>query len=431
MREKEIVKRRLDALVSGSAAVRDALERSLAAINGEKGNPRTFDRLEALLGDQAYRLSFWGVAAEEINYRRFFDINDLAAIRVELPNVLDAVHDKAFQLLGAGTVTGLRVDHVDGLMDPSRYLERLQRACAAASDGQGPHTEPADASRLQTYVVVEKILSGDETLPPEWPVHGTTGYEFLNMVNGLFVDRGGARAIERLYQRLREGRGEFDDLFYFSKRLILRTAMSSELYVLARRLDRISEQHRWSRDFTQNSLYLALAEVIACFPVYRTYTQATSTDVSPGDRVHILRAIRDAKRRNRSTSESVFDFIADLLLLRDPDGLSDADRTERREFVLRLQQLTGPVMAKGLEDTVFYRYYPLASLDEVGGRPPAAASNPRACTPGTRAASPSGRTPCRRRRRTTRSAARTCARGSTCCRRSRANGNGCCATGSG
>jgi (1->4)-alpha-D-glucan 1-alpha-D-glucosylmutase len=369
MREKEIVKRRLDALVSGSAAVRDALERSLAAINGEKGNPHTFDRLEALLGDQAYRLSFWGVAAEEINYRRFFDINDLAAIRVELPNVLDAVHDKAFQLLGAGTVTGLRVDHVDGLMDPSRYLERLQRACAAASDGQGPHTEPAGASRLQTYVVVEKILSGDETLPPEWPVHGTTGYEFLNMVNGLFVDPGGARAIERLYQRLREGRGEFEDLFYFSKRLILRTAMSSELYVLARRLDRISEQHRWSRDFTQNSLYLALAEVIACFPVYRTYTQATSTDVSPGDRVHILRAIRDAKRRNRSTSESVFDFIADLLLLRDPDGLSDADRTERREFVLRLQQLTGPVMAKGLEDTVFYRYYPLASLDEVGGRP--------------------------------------------------------------
>jgi len=371
MREKEIVKRRLDALVSGSAAVRDALERSLAAINGDKRNPRSFDRLEALLGDQAYRLSFWGVAAEEINYRRFFDINDLAAIRVELPNVLEAVHDKAFHLLRAGTITGLRIDHVDGLMDPSRYLERLQRACAAVSDAAtAAVTEDAAApGRLQTYVVVEKILSGDETLPREWPVHGTTGYEFLNLVNGLFVDTGGARAIERLYQRLREGRGEFDDLFYLARRLILRTAMSSELYVLARRLDRISEQHRWSRDFTQNSLHLALAEVIACFPVYRTYVQATSTEVSPGDRQHVLRAIRDAKRRNRSTSESVFDFIADLLLLRDPDGLSDADRAERREFVLRLQQLTSPVMAKGLEDTVFYRYYPLASLNEVGGRP--------------------------------------------------------------
>jgi (1->4)-alpha-D-glucan 1-alpha-D-glucosylmutase len=378
MREKEIVKRRLDALVSGSAAVRDALERSLAAINGDKQNPRSFDRLEALLGDQAYRLSFWGVAAEEINYRRFFDINDLAAIRVELPNVLDAVHHKAFQLLRAGKVTGLRVDHVDGLMDPSRYLESLQHASApvpeAGTMAPPPRSTPTD--RLQTYVVAEKILVGDEVLPREWAVHGTTGYEFLNMVNGLFVDTGGARAIERLYQRLREGRGEFDDLFYLAKRLILRTAMSSELYVLARRLDRISEQHRWSRDFTQNSLLLALAEVIACFPVYRTYVQLTSTEVSAGDRQHVLRAIRDAKRRNRSTSESVFDFIADLLLLRDPEGLSDADRAERREFVLRLQQLTGPVTAKGLEDTVFYRYYPLASLNEVGGRPTGASVEP-------------------------------------------------------
>src|SRR4051812_1527563 len=211
MREKEIVKRRLDALVSGSAAVRDAMERSLAAINGDKQNPRSFDRLEALLADQAYRLSFWGVAAEEINYRRFFDINDLAAIRVELANVLDAVHDKAFQLLRAGTVTGLRIDHVDGLMNPSLYLERLQQACAGLSDGS---VDAPSSSALQTYVVVEKILIGDEALPREWPVHGTTGYEFLNMVNNLMVDAGGARAIERLYQRLREGRGQFDDLFY-------------------------------------------------------------------------------------------------------------------------------------------------------------------------------------------------------------------------
>jgi len=376
MREKEIVKRRLDALVSGSAAVRDALERSLAAINGDRRNPRSFDRLEALLADQAYRLSFWGVAAEEINYRRFFDINDLAAIRVELPNVLDAVHEKAFQLLRAGKVTGFRVDHVDGLMDPSRYLESLQHACGAVTDAPADAPAAPRLERLQTYVVVEKILSGDEALPREWAVHGTTGYEFLNVVNNLFVDAGGARAIERLYQRLREGGGEFDNLFYLAKRLILRTAMSSELYVLARRLDRISEQHRWSRDFTQNSLHLALAEVIACFPAYRTYIQAGTTEVSPGDRQHILRALRDAKRRNRSTSESVFDFIGDLLLLRDPEGLSDADRAERREFVLRLQQLTGPVMAKGLEDTVFYRYYPLASLNEVGGRPTGAGIEP-------------------------------------------------------
>jgi (1->4)-alpha-D-glucan 1-alpha-D-glucosylmutase len=363
-REKEIVKRRLDALVSASAAVRDALERSLGAINGEPGKPRSFDQLEALLAEQAYRLSYWGVAAEEINYRRFFDINDLAAIRIEEPKVLDAVHEKAFALLREGKVAGLRIDHVDGLWDPRRYLEDLQRP--RASDGNGG-AEGAPARPL--YVVVEKILVGAEELPEEWPVAGTTGYELLNAVNGLFVDPTGLRLIERGYRRLREGTGTFDDLLYRAKKLILRTAMSSELHVLARRLDRISEQHRWSRDFTASSLHLALGEVIACFPVYRTYVSPDTVTISDGDRLHVLRAVREAKRRNRSTSESIFDFLCDLLLLRDPEGISEADRAERRELVMRLQQLTGPVMAKGLEDTVFYRYFPLASLNEVGGRP--------------------------------------------------------------
>ncbi len=189
------------------------------------------------------------------------------------------------------------------------------------------------------------------------------------MVNGVFVEPGGFRLIDRSYQRLHEVNGTFDDMLYDAKKLILRTAMSSELYVLARRLDRISEQHRWSRDFTASTLHLALGEVIACFPVYRTYAESDTHEISPNDRMHILRALREAKRRNRSTSESIFDFIGDLLLLRDPEGITDADRAERRELVLRIQQLTGPVMAKGLEDTVFYRYFPLASLNEVGGRP--------------------------------------------------------------
>jgi (1->4)-alpha-D-glucan 1-alpha-D-glucosylmutase len=362
-REKEIVKRRLDTLVAGSAAVRDALERSLASINGQPGKPRSFDALEALLAEQAYRLSYWGVAAEEINYRRFFDINDLAAIRIEEPKVLETVHEKAFQLLREGKVTGLRIDHVDGLLDPRRYLEDLQRPRDNASETSAP-----PAAR-QVYVVVEKILIGAEELPPEWPIHGTTGYELLNVVNGLFVDALGLHLIERGYRRLREGSGTFDDLLYRAKKLILRTAMSSELHVLARHLDRISEQHRWSRDFTASSLHLALGEVIACFPVYRSYAQADSISISDGDRLHVLRAVRGAKRRNRTTNESIFDFLADLLLLRDPEGLSPPEHADRRDLVMRLQQLTGPVMAKGLEDTVFYRYYPLASLNEVGGRP--------------------------------------------------------------
>ncbi len=371
-REKEIVKRRIDALVSNSAAVRDALERSLQAINGEKGNARSFDGLEALLSEQAYRLSYWGVAAEEINYRRFFDINDLAAIRVEEPKVLEAVHAKAFELLRDGKITGLRIDHVDGLWDPLRYLQDLQRP------HEGEPSEPTpgqDPRRL--YVVVEKILTGAEELPSDWPIHGTTGYEVANAINGLFVDPAGFRVIERAYQRLREVTGTFDDMLYRAKKLILRTAMSSELYVLARRLDRISEQHRWSRDFTASTLHLALGEVIACFPVYRTYAESDTREISPGDTLHILRALREAKRRNRSTSESIFDFIGDLLLLRDPEGITDADRAERRDLVLRIQQLTGPVMAKGLEDTVFYRYYPLASLNEVGGRPTTGTVDPQ------------------------------------------------------
>ena len=353
-REKEIVKKRIAALVGSSPFVDQALARSLEALNGRKGEPRSFDGLEALLADQAYRLCFWGVAAEEINYRRFFDINDLAAIRVEDPVVLELVHAKAFQLLRDGKVTGLRIDHVDGLLDPARYLGQLRH------DFQLP----------PFFLVVEKILTGDEELPADWPVHGTTGYDFLANLNTAFVDADGARTLEAGYERISGApRGGFDDLVYRTKKLILDSALSSELYVLARRLDRISEQHRWSRDFTQNSLHRALGEVVATFPVYRSYVRQGDTEVSDGDRRYVQAAIRAAKRRNQAMSGSVFDFIADILLLRDPEGISDGDRAERRELVQRLQQLTGPVMAKGLEDTAFYRYFPLASLDEVGGRP--------------------------------------------------------------
>ncbi len=352
-REKEIVKRRIAALVASSADVAAALERVLAALNGRRGDPHSFDALEALLADQAYRLSFWGVAAEEINYRRFFDINDLAAIRVEEPSVRELIHTKAFDLLRAGKVTGLRIDHVDGLLDPAGYLDDLRRA----------------SDLPPFYLVVEKILIGDEELPADWPVQGTTGYEFLNQLDALHVDPDGARAIARSYDRaVGAPPGITADLLHRTKKVILDGSLPSELYTLARRLDRISEQHRWSRDFTLNSLHTALGEVIASFPVYRTYVRPGSVEVSAADRRQIGWAIRDAKRRNQSMNASLFDFIADIWLLRDPDGISEADRVERRELVLRLQQLTGPVMAKGLEDTAFYRYFPLSSLNEVGGQ---------------------------------------------------------------
>jgi len=326
-------------------------DEELQAINGTPGDSRSFDRLEELLARQAYRLGYWRVAAEQINYRRFFEINDLAAIRIEESEVLDAVHARSFDLLRRGWITGLRVDHVDGLREPRRYLDEL----AARTD--------------VAYVVVEKILASDERLPRPWATEGTTGYEFLNILNGLFVARAGERPLRALYDGLRTVPGAFEDIVYESKSLILTAAMSSELAVLTRRLGRISEQHRWSRDFTTGALQQVLAATIAGFPVYRTYIAAGETEVTPQDILHIRGAIARARRRNASVDPSTFEFLADVLLMRDPDGLSEAQRADRRDFVLRFQQLTGPVMAKGLEDTAFYRYFPLLSLNEVGGAP--------------------------------------------------------------
>jgi (1->4)-alpha-D-glucan 1-alpha-D-glucosylmutase len=364
-REKEIVKRRLSGLLEVSAEAREAIDASLAEINGRRGEPRSFDRLERLLESEAYRLSFWRVAMDEINYRRFFDINDLAAIRVEDAEVFSAVHKLIFDLVRQGHIRGLRVDHPDGLFEPEKYFRFLQDACkawSAASNGK-------NGANRTFYIVAEKILTGNEPLRTDWAVEGTTGYGFLNLVNGLFVDHTKERAFQQLYRRFTGWTAAFDDLVCDSKRLILQVAMSSELNVLARRLDHISEQHRWSRDFTLESLRDALREVLAAFPVYRTYVSADQTEVDAQDRRQVNIAIREAKLRNPAISESVFDFIQSVLLLEHPNGVDDAQRAEWKMFAMRFQQLSSPVMAKGVEDTAFYRYYPLASLNEVGGDP--------------------------------------------------------------
>jgi (1->4)-alpha-D-glucan 1-alpha-D-glucosylmutase len=360
--EREIIGRRLATLVAGDADVRGAIERSMAETNGRPGDPRSFDRLEALLADQAYRLSHWRVAADEINYRRFFDINDLAAIRVEDPVVFQVVHELPMRLARDGILTGLRIDHVDGLLDPDKYLHDLQRGFRDAG-GPNPGGGPP------CYVVVEKILARNERPPAEWPAQGTTGYELGALITSALVDPAGEPRLRALAAQLEDEPARFSDVVYASKKLVLRTAMSAELNVLARRLDRISEQHRYTRDFTFNSLHQVLAEVIACFPVYRTYIRPGDTTVDERDRRPIETAVRQAKRRNPVTNTSLFDFLRSVLMLEVPDGASDGQRAERREFALRFQQLTGPVMAKGLEDTAFYRYFPLAALNEVGGDP--------------------------------------------------------------
>ena len=354
--EREAVARRLAQLVASDAAVASDLAEVVRGINGVPGTPRSFDALETLVEAQPYRLAHWRVAAHEINYRRFFDINDLAAIRVEREDVFRAVHELPARWTERGLVSGFRVDHVDGLLEPALYLSRLR--ALAERGAAGPPT-----------LLVEKILADDEQLPDDWPVDGTTGYEHIAAVSGVLVDADAAARVRGVWRALTGETQAWADVAYESRRLILETALAAELNVLARRLDALSDQHRYTRDFTFASLHEALREVLSCFPVYRTYVTREAAEVAPRDREVIMRAVRTAARRNALVNHSLFQFIEDLLLLRDPVGLQPEQRESRRDFVLRVQQLTGPVAAKGIEDTGFYRYFPLPSLAEVGGDP--------------------------------------------------------------
>lgn len=366
VRENEVARRRLAALEESSEEVRRGLEQTIADYNGRKGETASFDKLESLVTEQPYRLCYWRVATDEINYRRFFDVDALAAIRVEDPEVFAAVHEMLLGFVAKGWVTALRVDHADGLLDPQQYLANLALAVRRAK-GEEAETAPQPACLL--YTLVEKILAHDETLPADWPVHGTTGYDFLNLLGGIFVDRLGAYSLRESYGRFIGQLDPFAQVLYESKRTILATSLSAELTMLSHQLDHVSEQHRWSRDFTRLSLFRALREVVACFPVYRTYIRPERGEVGDDDRRRILEAVRVAKRRNPAMSPTFFDFIGSVLLLEEPQGLSDEALEERRQFVSKFQQFTGPVTAKGLEDTAFYRYFPLASLNEVGGNP--------------------------------------------------------------
>ena len=361
-REKEIIKRRLDRRCQEALQVQQAIEKAVAQINGRPGDPRSFDKLDELLNAQSYRLAFWRVAADEINYRRFFDINDLAAIRVELPEVFDATHQLLLDLVRNGAVTGLRIDHPDGLYLPQEYFEKLQLRCAKALGV----SVPKDGRAI--YMLAEKILTGDETLPRDWPVHGTTGYDFANQVTQLLVDSSSEDAITKTYRRFIGHSMHFGHLVYAKKRQVMRLALANDVNVLGNMLDRLSEQNRWYRDFTLQALASALRETIACFPVYRTYL-APGQPVSEKDRQVVERAIAAAKRRNPGIEESVFNFLRDILLFRFPENLDEESRVAHTQFVLKFQQYTGPIMAKGLEDTVFYIFNRLAALNEVGGEP--------------------------------------------------------------
>jgi (1->4)-alpha-D-glucan 1-alpha-D-glucosylmutase len=388
-REKEVVKRRFAALVSSSSVVRGHVEENVRLFNGTKGEAKSFDLLDGLMNQQIYRLSHWRVATEEINYRRFFDINSLGAIRMEHPDVFRATHRLIFRLIREGSVTGLRIDHPDGLYNPVEYFHRLQRGCfvqqrlASMTGEPGGQAVPegaeqdftqqyddavlADPGYKPFYIIGEKILTKSERMPEDWPIFSTTGYVFLNSVSGIFIDGAHAKAFDALYEKFIKAMVNVQDVIYEKKKLVMLVAMSSEVNTLGHYLNDISEKNRHTRDFTLYSLRSALVEVIACFPVYRTYTNTWV--VADRDRQVIELAVSKAKRRNPAISESIFDFLKDVLLLKFPREFSDGDKAAWLDFVMRFQQITGPATSKGVEDTTFYVCNRLASLNEVGGMP--------------------------------------------------------------
>lgn len=391
-REKEVIKKRLFEVYRAEDPAMDLIDGIVKTFNGEPGEPRSYDLLDSLLSKQVYRLSYWKVATEEINYRRFFDINGLAAIGIENPDVFEETHRFVFDLILKGKVTGLRVDHPDGLYDPSEYFDRLQRRCFFLT--MLAHVEkvkqnvdlPYGNSYIEEviskrydemigsggqikpfYIVAEKILGRGEIMPAEWPLFSTTGYVFLNSVCGLFVNSKNAKAFDALYQRFTRERADFNEIMYEKKKIVMQVAMSSEINTLGHRLNGITEHSRHTRDFTLNSLIKVIIEVIACFPVYRTYINGP--DVKERDRHYIELAVSRAMRRNPVINESIFLFIKDILLLKFAPDMDEEIRSEWLDFTMRFQQITGPVMAKGVEDTAFYIYNRLVSLNEVGGSP--------------------------------------------------------------
>ncbi len=377
LREFKVSCHRLVELCARSPVVLEFIEQNLKDFEASDKDAAAVERVHDLLEMQSYRLAFWRVAAHEINYRRFFDINDLAGVRVEDQRAFIDMHEYVFKLLEERKIDGLRIDHPDGLFDPSGYFRRIQeeaeRRLRAANETF--NDTPSRFERQQDYAIYllgEKILAPYERMERDWLIHGTTGYDFLNAVNGLLVDDGEESVFNEFYQICCGETESYDELIYKSKHLIMQTSLSSELNVLAHRLTQIAESNWMYRDFTLNSLRHALSEVVAFFPVYRTYVkEGTVSDVAIS---YIGRAIRRAKQHNRTVHPAIFDFIRDVLTLKLIDGIPSIEEKAGFEkdvvsFAMKFQQFTGPVMAKSLEDTLFYKYNRFVCLNEVGAEP--------------------------------------------------------------
>jgi (1->4)-alpha-D-glucan 1-alpha-D-glucosylmutase len=388
-RESEVARGRLKRLSASSPRLTRHIRDAVNAFNGRTEDPRSFDALHGLLESQAYRLSYWKTAADEINYRRFFDVNELAGLRMERDDVFEATHGLVLELLASGKATGLRIDHPDGLYDPARYFERLQAAFTRAwlarrlhpgaelTEDQGRELDAWREEEIRKdfkspaarplYVVAEKILAAGEVLDPHWCVDGTSGYDFLNEVHRVFVDPRGVSTLRAVYESFTGELASSEAAGYASKKTIMSASMASELNVLADLLNRISEGDRRTRDFTRQSLRRALGEIIACFPVYRTYL--TDIRATAYDRDVVDSAVARAQRLNPAMETSIFAFIRSLMMPRRAEPSEDEAGRKRLLFAMKLQQYTAPVRAKGIEDTAFYRHHVHVSNNEVGADP--------------------------------------------------------------
>ncbi len=362
IRDKEVHKGRLARLAGRRPDVGGAIDTALATLNA----PGPREALHELLEAQAYRLAFWRVASDEINYRRFFDINDLAALRMEDERVFEATHAFTLELAASGAVDGLRIDHPDGLYDPAQYFRRLQEGYARRTGIALPEHDATGRPARSLYVVAEKIAAPHEDVPQTWHVHGTTGYRFANVMTGVLIDTTAQAKFDRIWHSFSREEETFEEFAYLGKRAIMRSALASELTVLSSQMLRIARSDHRTRDYTFNTLRQAIAEVTACLPVYRTYIVDSPTEQ---DLRYIDWAVAHARRRSQAADTSIFSFVRQSLLGEAIEGASDELRERVRHIAIRFQQFTAPVAAKGVEDTAFYRYHRLTSLNEVGGDP--------------------------------------------------------------
>jgi (1->4)-alpha-D-glucan 1-alpha-D-glucosylmutase len=363
-------------IYQSDAALRDALDRAVARINGEAGKTESFNKLDALLDAQWYRLAYWRIASETINYRRFFDVTELVGVRVENPEVFEARNRRTLELIAEGKVTGLRIDHIDGLFDPIGHMRKLQLRLAdngsqfSVLSSQGPPaqiTENREPSTGNFYIVVEKILTEGEQLPADFPVSGTTGYDFLNTLNALFVDPAGLARLTDFYRNFTGIGQSFADVCYERKKQVISDLFAGEMRALGKRLAALAMLDRNARDFPPSELLAALTEITACLRVYRTYIREGVP--SDADRARIKEAVGEARQRaGKSVDRRLLTFLERMLLLELPSYV-ETERESWLAFVIRWQQFTGRVMAKGVEDTAFYHYNRLVSLNEVGGWP--------------------------------------------------------------